>query len=170
MAIYSPTDPQTARIQSKVRTLSTPPNTVVRSCTLLLCSEIELTIPSPSFHTHTTPDPTVTSDFLDSESNTEPGSPSPLHLTPLSSLTLLGTITPTQTASPPRSPNMTANPPRMPIRGQNLAPKFKGTAPSLNRFFSDFEYLADISQLTKAQKKRDIVRYLSTKDADFWTQ
>jgi hypothetical protein len=58
----------------------------------------------------------------------------------------------------------------MPIRGQNSAPKFEGTAPSLNRFFSDFEYLANISQLTKAQKKRDIVRYLSTEDADFWTQ
>jgi hypothetical protein len=65
---------------------------------------------------------------------------------------------------------MTANPPRMPIRGQNLTPKFKGTVPSLNHFFSDFEYLADISQLTKAQKKRNIVRYLSTEDADFWTQ
>jgi hypothetical protein len=65
---------------------------------------------------------------------------------------------------------MTANPLRMPIRGQNLAPKFEGTALSLNHFFSDFEYLADISQLTKAQKKCDIVRYLSTKDANFWTQ
>jgi hypothetical protein len=42
--------------------------------------------------------------------------------------------------------------------------------PSLNHFFSHFEYLADLSQLTKAQKKRNIVRYLSTEDADFWTQ
>jgi hypothetical protein len=51
-----------------------------------------------------------------------------------------------------------------------LALKFKGTVPLLNHFFSDFEYLTDISQLTKAQKKRNIVRYLSTKDTDFWTQ
>jgi hypothetical protein len=65
---------------------------------------------------------------------------------------------------------MTANPPRMPIRGQNSAPKFEGTVPLLNHFFSDFEYLADISELTEAQKKRNIVRYLSTEDADFWTQ
>jgi hypothetical protein len=56
------------------------------------------------------------------------------------------------------------------IRGQNLAPKFEGTVPSLNHFFSDFEYLANISQLTEAQKKCNIVRYLSTEDADFWTQ
>jgi hypothetical protein len=58
----------------------------------------------------------------------------------------------------------------MPIRGQNSALKFKGTVLSLNCFFSEFKYLADISQLTEAQKKRDIVRYLSTKDANFWTQ
>jgi hypothetical protein len=65
---------------------------------------------------------------------------------------------------------MTADPLKMPIQGQNLALKFEGTAPLLNHFFSDFEYLTSISQLTEAQKKRDIVRYLSTKDADFWTQ
>jgi hypothetical protein len=124
----------------------------------------------PLFHTHTTLDPTVASNFSDSESNTKLGSQLLLNLTPLSSLTPLGTITPTQTASPPIFPNMTATSPRMPIRGQNLAPKFEGTAPSLNHFFSDFEYLTDISQLTKAQKKHDIVRYLSTKDTNFWTQ
>jgi hypothetical protein len=58
----------------------------------------------------------------------------------------------------------------MPIRVQNSALKFEGTVLLFNHFFSDFEYLADISQLTKAQKKCDIVRYLSTEDTDFWTQ
>jgi hypothetical protein len=43
-------------------------------------------------------------------------------------------------------------------------------AHSLNRFFSDFEYQADISQLDEAQKKQDVVRYLSIKQADFWMQ
>jgi hypothetical protein len=123
-----------------------PPNTVVHLHTLSLWSEIELTIPSPSFHTHTTPNPTVASDFLDSESNTKLGLPSLLNSTLLSSLTLLGT------------------------HSYSSAPKFEGTVPLLSCFFSNFEYLADISQLAKAQKKHDIVRYLSTKDADFWTQ
>jgi hypothetical protein len=58
----------------------------------------------------------------------------------------------------------------MPARGHHSAPKFEGTAHSLNRFFSDFKYQADISQLDKAQKKRDVVRYLSIEQADFWMQ
>jgi hypothetical protein len=43
-------------------------------------------------------------------------------------------------------------------------------AHSLNQFFSDFEYQANISQLNEAQKKRNIVQYLSIKQADFWMQ
>jgi hypothetical protein len=58
----------------------------------------------------------------------------------------------------------------MPVRGHHSAPKFEGMAHSLNRFFSDFEYQADISQLDEAQKKRDVVRYLSIEQADFWMQ
>jgi hypothetical protein len=148
-------------------------NTDVCSHTSLLWSEIELTIPSPSFHTHTTLDCTVTSDFSDDKSNTEPGSPSLLALSntsTLSSLTPIGTIAPIQPTPHSTMLNMTTTVPRMPIQGQNSAPKFEGTAPPLNHFFSDFEYLANILQLTEAQKKCNIVCYLSTKDADFWTQ
>jgi hypothetical protein len=58
----------------------------------------------------------------------------------------------------------------MPVWGQNSAPKFEGTAASLNRFFADFEYLATISGLGDPEKKKDIVWYLSTEEADFWKQ
>lgn len=61
-------------------------------------------------------------------------------------------------------------PPRMPVRGQNSAPKFEGTPASLNRFFTDFEYLATISGLGEPEMKQNIVRYLSTEEADFWKQ
>jgi hypothetical protein len=175
-AVFNPLTPQLAHISTEVHTSSTPPHAVVRSRNSSIWSEIELSIPSPSFHTHITPDPTVTSDWSDNES-TEPGTPSQLTLsnftTPLnlSSFTPLGPTTPTSsTPATPSTLTAMTTPPRMPVRGQNSAPKFEGTAASLNRFFANFEYLATISGLGDPEKKKDIVQYLSTEEADFWKQ
>jgi hypothetical protein len=150
-AVYDPTAPQVARIPIKAHTSSNPPNTVVWSRNSSLWSEIELTIPTPLFYSHTTPDPMVASD----SSFTSFSANSPNQIT-FTTTTL--------------STNMSTIPPKMPTRGHHSAPKFEGTAHSLNRFFSDIEYQADISQLDKAQKKQDVVRYLSIKQADFWMQ